>query len=184
MTALGKIEKKVHPLLPHELKLLKRDYGRLAEIQREHSELLGEAMEQSSETFHDNAPAEAIQGEQEVLMRRVKPIAFMLRSHEIIPYPEEVQETVGLGSRVGISIDGNQPFQIDIVGYRDADWADDEIDQVHHEAPLAASLLGKVVGQETIAVIGEIEKTVEVVGVNQTSVREFYADMLATQVAS
>lgn len=184
MTAIGKINKKIHPLLPHELPLLRRDFERLAEIQDEHSRLLGEAMQQSSETFHDNAPAEAVQNEQEVLMRRVKPIAYIIRNHNIIPYPEEVDESVAIGSRVGISINGNEPFQIDIVGYRDADWQDDDIDQVHHEAPLAASLLGSVVGQETIAVIGDVEKSVEVVGIDQVAVREYYADLLTAQTVA
>ncbi|MDQ5885767.1 MAG: hypothetical protein QG628_164, partial [Patescibacteria group bacterium] len=115
-------------------------------------------------------------------MRRAKPVMFIIRQHEIIPYPEETDPVVQIGSRVGVIIDDNPAFKIDIVGYRDSDADDAEIDQVHHEALLAAALLGKVSGEATVTVIGDFEKSISIASVDQTSVREAYVQVLTEEV--
>src|SRR5690606_8699834 len=132
---------------------------------------LGEAMSQSSETFHDNAPAESIRDEQEILLRRAKPLMQILRHHVVIDYPDPKSNIASIGSRVTVQYDNsNERFDIDIVGYRPSSaeyFNDTEI--ISYESPLAAAILGNQPG--TKVYIGDPPVSLDIIEVNQTAVQ-------------
>jgi transcription elongation GreA/GreB family factor len=165
--------RKEHLLLPHEMVLVERDFDAFAERQREHGELLGEAMDQSAETFHDNNPAEIIVSDQEVLRRGAKNLLYIFRHHVVVPYPEETEPQVALGSRVTVSIEGGEAFEVDIVGYRDSD-RDDDVEQVSYYSPLGRALISGAQGDERRAEVGGREKSVAVTRVDQVALRAHY----------
>lgn len=165
-------------LLPHELWLVRRDYEEFIKIQEHHGELMGEAMGQSSETYHDNAPAEAVLHEQTVLMRRVQPLQRIFRNHTVIDYPEQGSSDAALGSTVEVSINDGEPFGIQIVGYLDKRYENDEVEQATYSSPLGAALLGHSVGEIIDADIHGNERALQIVGIDQRQVVQHYAPIL------
>ncbi len=98
-----------------------------------------------------------------------------MREHRIIPYPEPEEDKIQLGSRVGLRINNGVVFRVDIVGYRGREFQNDDVDQVHHEASPAQAVLGRIAGEKSVAIIGDTEKELEIVNVNQVAIRQHYA---------
>lgn len=119
------------PLLPHEVHLLKRTLDKLEGEQGELSRLMGLAMSESSETWHDNAPADVVRDAANVLFERAKPYIRLLGSYALADYPEPGM--LRLGSKITVAMDGD-PFELILVGhaglYEDHifDIVEDEID--------------------------------------------------------
>lgn len=159
-------------LLPHEVEVVQKELASLAVIQAYHGELLGEAMNQAAETYHDNAPAEVVRDDQEVLMRRAKPLLHMLKHHVIIPYPETDDPNVQIGSRVTIKIENlDETFKVDIVGFRPNNPDEEEgVDMLSYEAPLAEALLDHTAGD--VVVFGERRVPHHIVEVDQTAIAD------------
>ncbi len=165
-------------LLPHELALVHRDYEALARVQQQHGELLGEAMGQSSETYHDNAPAEAVIDAQTVLMRRVQPLQRIFRNHTVVDYPEEDSALAALGSTVEVSINSGEAFGVQIVGYLDKSFDDDDIEQANYDSALGVALLGEMAGDVIEADIHGSKHQLEIIRVDQRRVVQHYAPLL------
>lgn len=96
------IEKSQIPILPFELELARSAMARHVADQRTLSEKMGEAMNQSSETWHDNAPAEAITHESKTLAERAMRTAAILNEGAVFEYETTETDTVTLGSVVGV----------------------------------------------------------------------------------
>lgn len=162
-------------LLAHEVDVVRQELASLAVIQAHHGELLGEAMTQAAETYHDNAPAEAVRDDQEVLMRRAKPLLHMLKHHVIVPYPEADNPDVQIGSRVTVKVgESNEIFRVDIVGFRPTSPDEvDGVDMLSYEAPLAEALLGHTTG-DTVE-FGQRKMDYHVVGIDQAAIAQRYA---------
>lgn len=174
MSVLGPSKRQEHFLLPHEMSLVERDFAVLAVRQAEHGQLLGEAMSQSSETDHDNAPAEIVVSDQEVLMRRAKPLRKIIEWHVFVDYPDEDADEVFLGSRVTLRIDHTEPFTVDVVGYLDSEFADEDVEQVTYQSPIGHALLGRKAGDTLETDIVDARRTIEVIAVDQSAVASLY----------
>ena len=136
-------------LLPHEHALLMAIMEQLSAKQEELGMHLGDAMTQASETFHDNAPQEAVCNEAVVLVKRAEPVIRTLGTYRIVYYPEAECDYITLGSTARVSLN-EEEFTVRVVG---ASWLypdyHDDVDRMSYIAPLAQALLGKKEGEDT-----------------------------------
>lgn len=90
------------PVLPFELAIAKDAMiGHIAS-QRELGQKMGEAMNQSSETWHDNAPAEALTAESKTLAKIAERTIGIINSAKVFEYEATDMDEVTLGSIVDI----------------------------------------------------------------------------------
>lgn len=133
------------PVLPFELELLHAQMRFFIGEQERLGRLLGEAMEQSSETFHDNAPADAIEDDAIVLVKRVAMLQDAIRRIDTFIYPEVRSEIVTLGSLVEIVYGDDEPEVVFLTGYvrelGDEFNLPDSIEVVTVSSPLGGCLL-------------------------------------------
>lgn len=146
-----------------ELIILDEDRGyairRIAELEKTIQELGPEfydVFNQSSETWHDNAPFDALRDRQSVLDAELQHLRKILKNARLTECTRAKKNTISIGSKVTLS-DGKRYL---IAG----DWTA-RAGQMHDGwmvvssgTPLAASLLGKRVG-ETIA-MGQLTTTI------------------------
>lgn len=99
------------PMLPFEHALLHGELQDLGVAQSALSRLLGEAMQQSSETWHDNAPADAINHEGRILSARAEQIIATLGRVVVVGYPTADDESITLGTIVGIKYQGDDEVE-------------------------------------------------------------------------
>jgi transcription elongation GreA/GreB family factor len=150
------------PILPFERELAEEDFQTHVDEQHSLSKTLGEAMSQSSETWHDNAPADAVATASIALYERAVKTAEVVHKGVIFDYPEADESRVTLGSLVGYffgSAAGPEDF-VYLTGRTrrlpdpitkamglvlDVPSADVEVATIN--SPLAISMLGKVVGE-------------------------------------
>ncbi len=92
------------PVLPFELERARLSFSQQISKQEELGRSLGEAMRQSSETWHDNAPAEAIRNESQVATLLADKAIKLLQYGKEFDYETE-GNTVSLGSVVDIRYD-------------------------------------------------------------------------------
>ena len=158
-------------LLPHEAHLLESALNSLKEEQNELGKLMGEAMTQASETYHDNAPAEVIASESAILYARARPLLDLLKNYVVIEYPAgEPIEKVILGSKVVAEINDrmDEVFIVGNSGLYDRQLFksiqhltrinSDSLESaifVSINAPLAKTLLGKRGGENARLIVGD-----------------------------
>jgi transcription elongation GreA/GreB family factor len=136
--------------MTRELTLLDEDKAdarqRIAELEKEIRELgpeFYEVFNQSSETWHDNAPFDALRDRQSLLDAELQKLRQILRD-SLPGVPPQPKNKVGIGSRVELG-SGRRYF---IAG----DWTPlagqsrDGSLVVSCQAPLAVELIGKKVG--------------------------------------
>lgn len=99
------------PMLPFEHAMLRGELQNLGVAQSALSRLLGEAMQQSSETWHDNAPADAINHESRMLSARAEQIIATLGKAVIVGYPEVDDGSITLGTIVGVKYQGDDEVE-------------------------------------------------------------------------
>lgn len=160
--------------LPHEVALLREQIEGVDEKLRQIAPHITDAMEQSSETWHDNAPADALFGEVRILdERRGKLIAAKRKLH-VVEYPEPDFAKVAIGTRALCEIMGDA-FEIDVVGNLPIFHPDDgDVETGSVDAPMPRSLLGAEEGHIVAATIGERVVEISVLGVDQRAQRAFY----------
>ena len=151
-------------LLPHELTMLRKALSRMSGEQGELGSLLAEAMDQSSETAHDNAPQEVIVAESVVLAKRAEPYIRALGRLQIVQYPLVDSTVVTIGKRAGLRLNNKLNFSIDVVG---ASWLyeavrDSDVDIASYNSPMANAVLGKSLGERVEAIINTRQTSVEV----------------------
>lgn len=141
------------PILPFEMSALIERFGELVGDQEELSRLLGEANRQSSETWHDNAPGDAINSASHVVSSEARAIQQKIREAITIEYPDETREAT-LGSLVFVKLrSGAGPRPVYITGVtRDANkippiGIPDDALVVTIKSPLARALLGAAEGE-------------------------------------
>lgn len=162
------LDKSVTYLLPHEYELLTAIMEQLSSEQKELGVHLGDAMSQSSETFHDNAPQEAIVSEAAVLVKRAEPVIKALGAYRVVHYPEVDCDYITLGSTAHIILNGEK-MTVRIVG---ASWLypnyNDEIEKISLMAPLAEVLLGKKEEENITTEIHGRRTQVEILQIEQS----------------
>lgn len=110
---------------------------------------------QSSETWHDNAPFEALRDKQSVLFSELSALK-RVRAHAVLGLPKKKPGVVNIGSVVIIK--GKKIFVAGSWTPR-AGTKKDEATIVSAESPLAQAILGKKPGHETA--YGTIETIIE-----------------------
>lgn len=142
------------PMLPFEHAMLSGELQDLGVAQSALSRLLGEAMQQSSETWHDNAPADAINHEGRMLSARAEQLIATLGKAVIVGYPEVDDERIILGTIVGIKYQGDDEIEhLLLTGVtRNAPHFSTEADIprplqiVTAQSPLGSAILGRKPG--------------------------------------
>lgn len=148
-------------ILPHEALIIQ---ALLKDLQSKHTEmssLLAEAMDQSSETWHDNAPADVARDEGNIIAWKAQQLAGIAINSEVIDYPELNDSAIRIGSQALISINGSAAFMVDIVGahplnrqpYISPNGYDVEI--ATYKSPLATALLGRAQDDTFEASLGD-----------------------------
>ncbi len=156
-------------LLPHELEALRKAISRMSGEQGELGILLAEAMDQSSETFHDNAPQEVIVAESIVLAKRAEPYIRALGKLQVVQYPLADSTLVTIGKRVNLRLNAAE-FSVDVVG---ASWLYEEaneenVDIASYDSPIAKVVLGKSPGELIKTAINDKQTDIEILNLINT----------------
>ena len=175
-------------ILEHERQAVHALLADLAYEQSEVAEIRREAMTQSSETWHDNAPADAAMHESGRIAESAKNLQKLLEK-VTEPYPDEASTTIQLGSFAIVSIWGTTVGTA-IVGvpqaYKEEDFEAvaqdlDETIITSPEAPLGAALWGltqDTTGQYSLEGGRSFDFTV--LGVDQEVIRRLFAETPVT----
>ncbi len=109
-----------------------------------------EVLNQSSETWHDNAPFDALRDKQAALASELQQIKYVL-NNTAPSIPSQVKSRIGIGARVTVyNKDLNKAELFFIAG----DWTArsgeviDGAKVISAKAPLARALIGKTTGEE------------------------------------
>lgn len=137
-----------------------KDWAKMRIVQLEKEiQALGPAFydvfNQSSETWHDNAPFDALRDHQSVLDAELQNLRGVLRS-SLPSVPKQKRNVAGIGSTVTLKDTKGTHWRYMIAGdwtYRAGQTAN-AITVISREAPLARELVGKKVG--AISRFGEI----------------------------
>lgn len=156
-------------LLPAEVDALTAKIVLLTGRQNELGAMMGEAMNESSETFHDNAPAEAISHESRLIVSEYSSIAKVLRSAERIDYPQDTSK-VEIGSVTEIQYkDETDSGHVLITGYTGkidaSSLVEGDAQCVAALTPLGQALLEAEAGQEVSYTAGNREFRIGVIAV-------------------
>lgn len=122
--------------------------ARIAELETE-IQLLGadfnDAFTQSSETWHDNSPFEAVRDKQSMMAAELDKLRTLIRTASLQP-PKTKRGTAGIGCRV--TLETGASYVIAGTWTRNAGQHVDDAWWVSSETPIAAALLGKKQGEE------------------------------------
>jgi transcription elongation GreA/GreB family factor len=145
--------------MKHELLVLDedKDYARqrIAELESEITALGPEfysAFNETSETWHDNAPFEAVRDKQTLLSTELQNLKYILRS-SLPSIPKQKKGMVGIGSKVKIVNVKTKKVTTYIIA---GDWTSraghlvDGLTIISRKSPLATTLIGKKAGQEFV----------------------------------
>jgi transcription elongation GreA/GreB family factor len=178
------LERADTPVLPFELEVMQLSFNGLAKEQSRLGTLLGQAMEESSETWHDNAPADILNADSRILSERARRVTEAMRGTVGFDYPTMDERAVTLGSIVTycftddpgeierVYIAGlTRELPADILEQIDTSTSEDnELSVVTLASPLGRALLGKTIdeiahysvnGQREVSVLlGNVEQFV------------------------
>ena len=151
------LEESKVPILPFELTLAKLALVNHIANQAELGVKMGEAMEQSSETWHDNAPAEAISAASKNLSSAAERTIGVIDKAEIFDYAAEVADGVTLGSLVRVRYgQSDQLSNLLLTGVsreltseiaQEIDGLED-VDVITLASPIGQVILGKQAGEQ------------------------------------
>lgn len=111
---LKSIEDGKVPMLPFELTVATNALGIHLDKQSKLGKKLGEMMQQSSETWHDNAPAEAIANDSKILAASAEKTIQKINDAEVFDYSDDADK-VTLGSLVDIRYEGDDDTMLFIL---------------------------------------------------------------------
>lgn len=125
---------------------------RIAELEKAIQDLGPEfydVFNQSSETWHDNAPFDALRDRQSVLFAELQGLKSVLKQ-AAVSIPKQNRDTVGIGARVTVeNIELSKRYHYLLAGnwtFRTGQTHDNAL-IMSTEAPLAQVLIGKKVGE-------------------------------------
>lgn len=108
-----------------------------------------EVLNQSSETWHDNAPFDAVREKQDLLVAQRSQLKQIL-VESVVEQPLSASETVQVGTTIALQ-QGQKIKQVFIAGdwsYRSGKTIDGVL-IISRQSPLAQAVLGKKMGQQT-----------------------------------
>lgn len=104
------------PLLPFELEILRKRLSTLGAEQKTRGRLMQEARTQSSETWHDNAPADALTAQSQTATEQIIGISQTIDVSVEVEYPQDSEPAATLGSLVFVRFDGSDVVPVFISG--------------------------------------------------------------------
>ncbi len=172
---LNLIERGITPLLPFEADFLHQEFSQLVEVQRKNGRRLGESMQDSSETWHDNAAADQINAESLGIARQADALTQRLNGGFVMEYPSDQEEEATLGSVAFVDFgDGNkEPMLITGAVTELVDPAGiglpDNCEVVTVKSPLGQALIGRRAGETTSYEVNGRILHVNIVALHQLS---------------
>lgn len=176
------LQQGLSPVLPFEEGAIQGTLDTLANEQSSLGKELGAAMRQSSETWHDNAPAEAVASQSIIVAARAKLAHAGLANSINIGYPEETFPYATLGSLVEITYQGDDtPEHVYLTGIvRDLETINrltnadlpESVDVVTVSSPLGMSLLDGQEGDTRMYSVNDKNFAVHIRAVAQRSINE------------
>lgn len=163
------IEKGRVPVLPFELAIATQALGVHIGRQSELGAQLGLMMQQSSETWHDNAPAEAIASDAMVTAGAAEKIIQLLRDAELFNFGND-DDSVTLGSLVEIRREGDDTAELLMLTGVSPDIPEEVTDVkgikcVTISSPVGKSIFGKKKGDVTTYTVKRRPMKIEVMDV-------------------
>jgi transcription elongation GreA/GreB family factor len=158
------------PMLPFEQRQLEVELLGHTATQNELSKLLGEAMTTTSETWHDNAQADAVTMQSGILVEQASGVLAALKNRVIIPYEHDEKDRVSIGALVHVFI-GVHPETMLLTGQQrtlpDELLAviDEDTTAVNIQSPIGTAIFDKPEGTVASYRVGERELQVTVVSI-------------------
>lgn len=115
-----------------------------------------DAFTQSSETWHDNSPFEAVRDKQSMYAAELHQLRTLIRTSTLVP-PKKKRGTAGIGSTVALS--NGKRYKIAGDWTRHAGRHADGLWWVSRNTPVAAAITGRKVG-DTVA-FGAVRAAIE-----------------------
>lgn len=137
-------------LLPQDKLWIESQIERLQAAIKDLGPEFHEVLNQSSETWHDNAPFDAVRDKQSLLYAEYSHLKYVLLNSTPVHAPRDIK-TVAIGSKVGIT-KGSKTRSYFIAG----DWAHNVGERyldavvVTAQSPLAQAVIGTSVREETV----------------------------------
>ena len=162
------LRQKTSPVLPFELDLLETQFKLLVEEQEENSRLLSDANNQSSETWHDNHPAQAINERSGRVAIRAQKLQGIMENAIRFNYPDPGSKMITLGSIIEYRNEDSDNIVL-LTGATSGpnSVAGTEYHMVSLQSPLGNAILGNEEGCEIAYKVGHKVLTMEVVLVSQ-----------------
>jgi transcription elongation GreA/GreB family factor len=152
--------------MPHEVYLLPedREYAekRILELEQMIQDLgvdFNDAFTQSSETWHDNSPFEAVRDKQSMYAAELHQLRTLIRNSTLVP-PRRKRGVINIGDRV--TLDNGKHYRLAGDWTHKAGQHRDGVIWVSAGAPLAQQLCGKQVG-EVVLLAGKQHKITEII---------------------
>jgi transcription elongation GreA/GreB family factor len=160
ISSVEQLEEGVFYCLPSDVAQLDSELESIAAQRTMLADELTDAMGQSSETWHDNAPADVLYSLQRQLNQREATMRKAARTLRLLPYPEADLDFITVGSRVDCDMAGDR-LRLDIVGNLPIHrpYRENDIEVASIAAPISRALLGKRIGETAIAEIGPTRST-------------------------
>jgi len=163
------------PLLPYEYDFLKEQLIKLGVEQKQLGKLLGQAMEQSSETWHDNAPADAVNHQSRVLSKKAEKVIEGLGTAAHVDYPRRGLGSITLGSVIGVVYSGEtDPDYLLVAGFcrerpniKPSAPFSTRMDIATVCSPLGAALLGLGLGDTANYMVNHNKVSLDVASLHQ-----------------
>ncbi len=151
------------PILPVELVIAEESLRIHIQKQKALSKSFSEAMSQSSETWHDNAPAESVVSDSKVIAATAEKAAMILALADVISDDiEDNNDKVSLGSSVSLKLSSGKIIELILTG------ATPKISNMRCmtlTSPLGYAVFGKQVGDVVNYTVGSNKVSVTIVAV-------------------
>ena len=131
-------------LLPEDRIAAEARIVELEQLIQDLGEDFRDAFTQSSETWHDNSPFEAVRDKQSMYAAELDQLRILIRASTLVP-PKRKRGTIGVGHTVTLA-NGKQ-YKIAGDWTRQAGENSDGVWRVSSKAPIALGLLGKKMGE-------------------------------------
>jgi len=164
------------PMLAFEQRQFEVELLGHSATQSELSALLGEAMTTTSETWHDNAQADAVTMQSHILESQAKDVIAALKSRFIIPYEQDEQDKVSIGALVDVLI-GQSPQTIFMTGKQRrlpgdiAEILGEDTTAANVQSPIGAAIFDQSVGAVASYKVGERQLQVTVVSIQYPDIK-------------
>jgi transcription elongation GreA/GreB family factor len=169
---LGAIGHGLVPVLPFEIANAKSTMEMLGEEQQANAQLLNDAMNQSSETWHDNSPAEAISQRSTILANRSKTPTEILEKGFKVDYPDQDNyDEITLGHLVTYELRGENITSL-LTGASNGDPSEDVYEgllgvarMVSLKSPIGKAIFGMKPEETKQVLIGRNKQIVRISGI-------------------